>query len=382
MPVSSRALRILHVIDSEGVYGAELVLLDLCSELRGMGHVSLIASIGATRCDEKPLEQAARERGLDVRALRMAPGPNPRGALQLLRLARDEGFDVIHTHGYKGDILLGFLPKRWRSVPLVATVHGFTDVTLTERMALYSRLDRLALRRADRVVLVHRGMTATPGLNRLHDHRWRVIENGIRVADRARPNGTLDAEVVRFCQTRSLVLGAVGRLSREKGLDILVRAASALLRSDDRSGLVILGEGPERPALERLSAELRLTDRVLMPGYRTYARDYLGLFHLFVLPSLTEGLPITLLEAMQAGVPIVASRVGGVPQVLEDGRGGVLVEPGDPGALADAIRRCVDDRPAALRLAAHSKARMATRFTSKAMALQYLALYRELTVAG
>jgi glycosyltransferase involved in cell wall biosynthesis len=119
-----------------------------------------------------------------------------------------------------------------------------------------------------------------------------------------------------------------------------------------------------------------------MPGYRTEARDYLGLFDLFVLPSLTEGLPITLLEAMQAGVPIVASRVGGVPQVLEDGRGGVLVEPGNYGALAEAIRRCVDDRPAALRLAAHSKARLATHFSSKTMAAQYLALYRELTVAG
>lgn len=372
-----KPLRILHVTDSAGVYGAESVILDLCTELRGMGQLPVIASIGDTHCDEKPIERAARERGFEIRAVRMEPGPNPRGAFTLLRLAKDEGADVIHTHGYKSNILLSFLPKRWRFAPLVMTVHGYTDVTMLDRMALYNRLDRLALRRADRVVLVHQGMAAKSGLSRPYDPRWRVIENGIHTGNPSESTGDLDPQILRLCEGRSLVIGAVGRLSREKGFDILVRAAAETLRRDERAVLLILGEGAERPALERLSARLGVADRVLMPGYRSRAKDYFPLFHLFVLPSLTEGLPITLLEAMHAGVPIVATRVGGVADVLDHGRGGVLVQPGDSRVLAEAIRRCVDDRAFASGLAEHSKIRSSAWFSSQAMAQRYLELYRE-----
>jgi glycosyltransferase involved in cell wall biosynthesis len=363
------------------VYGAEQVLLGLCFELRALGHAPLIVSIGDTRCGEKPLERAARERGLEVCALRMIPGPNPKGAFRLFRLARDEAADVIHTHGYKGDILLGFLPRHCRTLPIVATVHGYTNVNLLSRMALYSWLDRLALRCVDRVVLVHHGMTRRLWFNRRLDGRWRVIENGVGVSNRRAPIGTLDPEVVRFCADRPLVIGAAGRLSKEKGFDILLQAVAEVLpQHDGVAGLVILGEGTERPALERLSKSLGLAGGVLMPGYKSDAKDYFRLFRVFVLSSRTEGLPITLLEAMQAGVPVVATRVGGVPHVLDGGRGGVLVESGDQRALAEGILRCLNDRAFALRLAAHSRTQMGARFNSKAMAARYLDVYRELTV--
>ncbi|HXH05811.1 MAG TPA: glycosyltransferase family 4 protein, partial [Vicinamibacterales bacterium] len=112
--------------------------------------------------------------------------------------------------------------------------------------------------------------------------------------------------------------------------------------------------------------------------YRADARRYMRLFDVFLLPSLTEGLPVTLLEAMQAGVPIVATRVGGVPAVLDEGRGGLLVAPGDAASLAAAIRRCLADRDLAAALAAHARRQVAVRFTSRAMAERYLELYREL----
>lgn len=373
----ARPLRILHIIDSEGVYGAESVMLDLCSELRRLGQMPVIASIGDPSCDDKPVEHAARARSLLVRAVRMTRGPSLRGALQLLHLAHAERADIIHTHSYKGNILLGFLPKRWRSAPLVATVHGYTDVSLLDRVALYSRVDRVALRRADRVVLVHEGLATKPGLNHLDDARWRVIENGIQAAETSEPARPLDQQILRMCSGRSLVIGAVGRLSPEKGFDILLRAMSEVLPNYDSAVVLILGEGAERAALERLSIRLGIADRVLMPGYMSDGKAYFRLFDLFVLPSLTEGLPITVLEAMQAGVPVVATKVGGVPQALDEGQGGLLVEPGDPHALAEAIRRCVDDRPLALRRAAHSKTRSSTRFSSEAMATRYLELYHE-----
>ncbi|HWP99574.1 MAG TPA: glycosyltransferase [Vicinamibacterales bacterium] len=371
-----RPLRVLHVTDSEGVYGAESVILDLCAELRALGQTPVIASIGEPGLEVKPLEAAARQRGLEVRPVRMRPGLNLAGALRLARLARDEAADVIHTHGYKGDILLGLLPRAVRKVPLVSTVHGFTDLGGPSRLSLYYALDRLLLRRADRVVLVHRGLTGRRGLDRLHDPRWRVIENGIRPADPA-PDGTLDPAIVRFCRAGGAVVGTAGRLSPEKGFDVALRAL-AELRSERVVRLLLLGEGPERATLERLAAELGVADRVLLPGYRADARRYMRLFDVFILPSLTEGLPITLLEAMQAGVPIVATRVGGVAAVLDEGCGGLLVPPGDAARLAASIRRCLEDRDLAAALAAHARRQAAVRFTSRAMAVRYLELYREL----
>jgi glycosyltransferase involved in cell wall biosynthesis len=265
---------------------------------------------------------------------------------------------------------------------MVATVHGYTDVSVWNRVALYNRVDRFALRRADRVVLVHKGMTATAGLNRPHDPRWTVIENGIKTRDMP-VTEPLDPNIVRYCENRSLVIGAVGRLSHEKGFDVMLQGVAEILREDDRARVVILGEGPERPALERLAENLGVADRVLLPGYRPQARNYLRLFDLFVLPSRTEGLPITLLEAMHAGVPVVATKVGGVPYVLDEGLGGGLVEPGDPRALTAAIRRSVEDRAFASTLAAHAAAQVQARFTSEAMARKYLDLYREVvTPAG
>lgn len=383
---NSRSVRVLHVIDSAGLYGAERVVLELASELQRLGHAPVIVSIGLPGSEEKPLERAARERGLPLRLVRMAAGPSLRGVLRLVRLIRDERADIVHTHGYKADILLGFLPRWLRRAPLVATVHGHTYVGGVSRMALYCRMDRAVLRRADSVVFVHHGMATMPGFDRVDERRRRVIENGIPLASDSATSSatrasTFDEEIVRFCRRGAVVIGAVGRLSGEKGFDVMVRALAEVMR--DRTDVVglILGEGQQRATLERLVDNLGLRDRLLMPGYRNNAADYLRLFDMFALPSLTEGLPIVLLEAMEAGVPIVATRVGGVPSVLDDGRGGLLVDPGDWRALASGMRRCLEDRALASQRAAHSRVAVSSRFSSLAMARRYIELYQH-QIAG
>jgi len=369
----------MHVTDSDGFYGAEAVLLGLCAELQRQRHAPFIVSIGPPGCGERPIEQIARSRSIEVHPIRMVPGPNPRGAARLLRLARHERADILHTHGYKGDILLGFIPARWRPAPLVTTVHGYTDVSWFDRVAIYNRLDRLALRRADRVVLVHHGMTQTPGLNRLDDPRWRVIENGIAGLDDRGDEGHVDPDVIARTAGRHPVIGAIGRLSPEKGFDTLIRAFREILRSYPEGRLLILGEGPERDALERLAAQLAISDNVLMPGYRPDGRRYLRLFDVFVLPSHSEGLPMTILEAMQAATPIVASRVGGVPAVLAEGKGGLLTTPGDEAGLVKAIDTVLHADEDTVRMQTFSRERVLARYSSAAMAQRYVELYDELT---
>ena len=129
-------MKVLHVIDSGGLYGAEVMLLNLMSEQVAMGLEPILASIGDPGITEKPLETEAIRRGLPVKVFRMRPGPNVWGALKILRFARSELVGLLHSHGYKGNILFGLMPRMLRRIPMVATVHGWTWTGGISRMGL------------------------------------------------------------------------------------------------------------------------------------------------------------------------------------------------------------------------------------------------------
>jgi glycosyltransferase involved in cell wall biosynthesis len=369
-------MKIMHVIDSGGLYGAEIMLLSLMQEQVALGLEPVLASIGEPSCREKPIEREGARLGLAVRTFRMRPGPNLAGALAILRFARAQRIDLIHSHGYKGNIFFGLIPRFLRRLPLVSTVHGWTSTAGLNRMFFYERLDSLALTGADRVVLVSEGMLSHPRLNRLSSDTTCVVENGI--PELAAPNDKeLDPGIAAFTR-RGMTLGAIGRLSPEKGLGYLLEAVAALVEEGLDLRLVIMGEGAERSRLQAAARELGIVDRVLMPGYQPDAKRYLPLFGIFVMPSLTEGLPMVLLEAMQAGVPIAASRVGGIPGVLQDGRCGALVDPGSCAALVEGVRGIIGDPAEAAKRAASARLRVAEQYSSRAMAQKYLSIYGSL----
>lgn len=370
-------MRVLHVIDSGGLYGAENMLLDLATEQAEMGHRPAIASIGESG-GEKAIEREAAARGIRVERFRMRPGPNVAGALRILSFADRESMHLIHSHGYKGNILLGTIPRRWRRRPLLATLHGYTSLERLTRMKMYEWLDAHLLRLLDAVVLVDPALKLHPRLRNCAPTGCRVIGNGIRL--RPSPGVPPDPAVVDFCRG-GFTIGAIGRLSPEKGFADLIAAFGNLVRGGEDLRLVIIGEGAEREELQARIDTLNLKTRVLLAGYRPAARDYLPLLGAFVLPSHTEGLPITLLEAMHAGVPIVATRVGGIPNVLEEGRAGLLVPPGSVADLARGIL-ALRERPALGReLVARARQRV-VGYSSRRMATQYENIYRELLTAG
>jgi glycosyltransferase involved in cell wall biosynthesis len=172
------------------------------------------------------------------------------------------------------------------------------------------------------------------------------------------------------------VLGTIGRLSAEKSFNHLIEAVRILTDEGVNLRAVIMGEGNERGRLEEMISKLHLTDRVLLPGYRAAGWRYMPLFDVFVLPSLTEGLPITILEAMMTAVPIVASSVGGIPELLQNGRYGILVPPGRSDQIADAIRTVIDFPAMAADRAAQARRFASTEYSSQRMAERYLGLYR------
>lgn len=253
---------------------------------------------------------------------------------ELLAVCRREKVAVWHGHDYKTNAL-GLLLKRFWPMRLVTTVHGW--VHHTTRTPLYYRLDQMCLPRYERVFCVSDDLfekcvsTGVPVRNLV------LLENGIDTTEYARKRTVAEAKAALGLPPSGFLIGAVGRLAAEKAFDVLIRSTYELVRRGHDARVLIVGEGGERAKLERLAAELGIADRVLLPGWQADAKPYFEAMDLFALSSLREGLPNVLLEAMALGVPVVATRVNGVPRLVQDGRNGFLVEANDQEALTTAL---------------------------------------------
>jgi glycosyltransferase involved in cell wall biosynthesis len=280
---------------------------------------------------------------------------------------------VVHTHGYRADVIGGAVARAHR-IPTVSTVHGFTGGGRRNR--LYERVQLLALRRADAVIAV-----SAPLVQRLADdgvphHRIHCIANGfaplVDTATRAAARQRLGIT------TNGLVAGWVGRLSKEKGADVML---DALAESNPRWRLSVIGEGDEFDQLQQKAAMLGIADRVTWHGQIANAGSLLTAFDAFVLSSRTEGTPITLLEAMNAGVPIIAARVGGVPDVVSASQA-VLVLPEQPGMIAQALSEIEREPSAATDRSARARERLLQSFSAETWLASVDAVYEAAVGSG
>jgi glycosyltransferase involved in cell wall biosynthesis len=258
---------------------------------------------------------------------------------------------------------------------MLRTLHGWTNTRRFSRGKLNQILDVMSLRFTESVVAVSRGMLEHKPLKGAKNLAITVIENGIAPPVWKDPAQNGSDEIAAFCRDGAFIVGSIGRLSREKGYRYLVSALEPLVAGGADVKLVIIGEGPERRDLERRAGELGLRERVLLPGYKEDAGRYIALFDAYVLSSLTEGLPIAILESMHAETPIVATAVGGVPELLLNGEAGLLVPPADPRALAGAVNRLLRDGALAGELTRRAKAIVCSKYSPETMARSYLEAY-------
>jgi len=372
-------MNILHVIDSGGFYGAEVVLLNLIEAQRTMGLNPSLLSLGNESAGEKNIEYESRKKGVPLVTLRFRDGLNLCGAFDIVNTAKSLGTHIIHTHGYKADILLGIVPRRIRSIPVVATLHGWTATKLLSKMKVYEIMDALAVKSLDGVVGVSESLSLRTMIRRLGIHPI-IINNGVaRLEFQKEAFKSKYPTIAANCSDKFKFL-AIGRLSREKGFDILVRAVASLIAENYAASLVIMGEGGERKNLEKIIAEKNLVDKVYLVGYQQGAHNYMADFDAFVLSSLTEGLPITILEAMQAGLPIVATRVGEIPLLLNNGELGELVIPNNLEDMISALRRVYAYRQMAAVRATKAKKKALSDYGVERMASQYYELYKKFIV--
>ncbi len=350
--------RVVHLLNSTAVGGAEMVVLRLGRELQALGwQVEVLTLRG-----EGELSTAFAAADIAVHDL----GVPSQGGVFAMRRALSAWLGrgaptVLHTHNVSPLVAAALATPAGRSFRLIHTKHGRARArNLRGRL-----LTRWAARRADAIVAVSRD-AAERAVSRegFPAPRVQLIYNGI------------DAEAIAPRQgawQRRLVVAA--RLEPVKRLDVLLHALAALRRNDRDLTLTIVGDGSERVGLERLSAELGLGAAVRFTGWREDVGAELRAADCFVLPSRSEGLSMTVLEAMATALPVVATRVGGNPEVIAEGVTGLLVPHSDPGALATAIATVIDDPARAAAMGAAGRERVLARFSLRGMADSYHRLY-------
>jgi len=370
-------MRILHLIDSGGLYGAEMVVVYLMVEQVRNGLRPTLGSIGGIGSCAKAIESVSQEHMIDVKKFRFRDGVNVLGALSIVSFAKQCNFDIIHCHGYKANILMGILSSQLRKIPHIVTLHGWTSPGRFSKMRLYEWIDTIMAQRATKAVVVSHAMrshyrTRVWGLNPT------VVRNGIPHIGACEDPSQELVSIVENLRRTTFVIAAIGRLLPAKGFDVLLNAIAEVLRQGCTVSLVIMGDGSERAALESLAAERGIMDRVFFFGYVKEASRFFGLFDLFVITSFSEGLPIVLLEAMRSGVPIVGTCVGGIPEALDNGKCGVLVNAGNEQELAHAIVKLSNAPGMRAQLSMAAKHRVAQEFSVQQMEQGYRTVYEKI----
>ena len=349
---TDQPLSIVHLVAPGAVGGLESVVRSLACGHARHGHLVRIAAVLGVAGAPNPWLDQLIDDGIEVIPLHLPGRQYLRERAAVAALCRDLQPAVVHTHGYRPDVV-GGAGARQAGVPIVSTVHGFTGGGLKKR--LYERIQCRALRTFDAVVSVSMPLAERLAHAGVPRDRLHIIPN----ADGAGTTFVAPDEARAALGVPSGVMhvGWIGRLGREKGADVLIESLRRLAERD--LVVSIVGEGRERRALERLVAAHGLEKIVRFHGMVPDAARLIRAFDVVTISSRTEGTPIVLLEAMAAGVPVIASRVGGIPDVVTE-REAMLVPPEQPDLLASALAAVLRAPRAAAARAARARTRLTT----------------------
>ncbi|MEK6560455.1 MAG: glycosyltransferase [Nitrospirota bacterium] len=364
-------MKILHFISSGGLFGAEQVMLSLSRYAKQNGIEAVIGAIHDQRDPHLEIIEKARREALPTVVFKSRGLFDINTVRELRNFLTTAGIDVLHTHNYKSDFL-GLIAAKMAKIPVVATAHGFTD--MTRAVTFYEKLDRwLLFSFFDRVVVVTSEIFP----------RWRgegkkVIANGIDIHPFTATN--VDRAQIRArygMKPDDFVIATVGRLSKEKNQALLIKAFMPLAKENSRVKLLIIGDGPQRQSLKSLVTQLGLTSQVIFTGIITETAAMYHAMDIFALSSLTEGVPITILEAMASKVAVVATKVGGIPDIIRDTETGLLVTSQDANGLTQALNSLITDKSKRQMLTAAAFDFVRANYSLEQMGQAYQKVYTE-----
>jgi glycosyltransferase involved in cell wall biosynthesis len=361
-------IRVLHVINGEHYAGAERVQDLLAKQLPAMGF-----SVGFACVKLDMFDELRKSREAPLYDVPMFSKIDFVAAAKVARIAREHNYRVIHGHTAR-TAMVGGLASMLAKVPLIYHSHSPSSQNTTHRIfdRINSIVERLSLQRAVRVIAVSQAMAEHLRREGVDPARIAVVPNGVPaitgLPDRDPPSG-------------QWMLGTVALFRPRKGIEVLLDAMAILRKKGRPVHLRAVGTFESSKYRAEITArvqKLGLSEHITWTGFSGNVTDELLRMDLFVLPSLFgEGLPMAVLEAMAAGVPVVATRASGVPEAIRDGRDGVLATPGDAADLARAMDEIIDGRYNWSALRASAMSRHAAEFSDRAMAAGVAAVYRD-----
>lgn len=364
-------IRVLHLICPTGFYGAERWILALASSADKFAISSELAVTS-----ERP--------GATIEVLDRFPGgPEVKHRLDmrgrfdmsvifaLLKLIKRRNVQIVHTHGYKSD-LLGLFAAFCAGTPCISTPHGF-GYNIDFKLKTFIRVGGFALRYFDKVSPLSEELVDDVRKLGVPESKIRYIANGTDIKE---IDGILGSATTRDARTTRRI-GYVGQLIARKRVDQLLASFDALWREDRRVELMIVGDGSERADLEMRANRLESRGAIFFTGYVEDRLDLMTTFDLFVMTSASEGVPRCAMEAMGLGLPVLAYDIPGVDQLITHEHNGVLVQSGDVSALTRAMRSLLDDADRRTRLGKQARSTVVSKFSASRMAVEYEMLYRE-----
>jgi len=367
-----KKLRIIHITHSLEIGGLERVVLDLARGFRSKGHAVSLCCL-----DRKgELGEMAESEGFEIFSLGKKAGVNYQLPLLIRKIVKEGAFDVMHTHNEAG-LIYGVAAALFSGrCIIVHTEHG-KELEYHGQKRLHA-VERFLWSKVDHLVAVSEVLRDEVCKNlKIKREKVLVVPNGIHVEKYYHPEGRLEKRKALGIDKNSFVIGNVGRLVPLKNHKFLVDVFKEIGREFTNARLFVIGGGPLLEELRKYAYGIGLSSSAVFLGERADVQELLPAFDLFVLPSLTEGISITLLEAMAAGIPIVASAVGGNPEIVEDGRTGLLIPLKNMSAWVQGIKGLIADREMREILSIAGRTRVRNRFSLETMLENYRSVYEQ-----
>ena len=367
-------INVLQFICPAGMFGAEMWILALAKYLDPREVTCRLAVSHESPSQNLELFERYQELGLSAHKIRMSGRFDFRGISRLRALMQHEKIDVLHTHGYKSDIL-GLLATRMTDVKVLATPHGFENVNDLKLQA-FIRLGNQALKRVDRVAPLSEELARDMARIGVPAHKTTMIWNGVDLQEVDQELEHPLRPVLRSGEEKRI--GYVGQLSHRKNLGDLIDVFDLLCSAHEGVRLLLIGDGPKKSVLQAKARLLKCADRIEFLGYRSDRLRIIKELDLFCMTSSLEGIPRCLMEAMAMGVPVVAYEIPGVDRLILDGETGLLAPFGDKAALKVCWERLLTDGQLSEKLARNGRSHVEKNFSAERMAAEYTQLYREL----
>ena len=367
--------KVLQLRSSLGFFGAENVIIELAKQLQYSDYYPIVGVFENNQNPNVELAEVAKRYNIETVVFKCNGQFDLRTVCAIRNYVKKKKIKIIQSHGYKADIY-ALLATVFQNVKLIATCHPW--IINSRVMKFYAKLDQILLYLFDYVVVVCDDIKKIITRGASLSNKISTIENGIDVTRfiQTKRNGTLYTAL--NIPKGSIVIGVIARLSSEKGHITLVEASKTLLAEFPNLIFLIVGDGPYKEALLKKISELGLNNQFIFAGIREDIPAILNIMDIFVLPSLTEGLPMALLEAMVAQKPIIATKVGSIPRVVQDKKSGILIKPNDIGGLTAAIKSLLKNTDKAKEYAKKGQQIVIRDFSAEGMTQKYISIYNRI----